>query len=42
VISKHFIQIIEKMAYEHASFEPKHEAVADFEENHRIFIYRTA
>jgi hypothetical protein len=43
VVSKHFIQIIEKMAYEHVtSFEPKHEAVADFEEHRRTFIPRTA
>ncbi|TVY48521.1 putative sterigmatocystin biosynthesis monooxygenase [Lachnellula occidentalis] len=43
VISKHFIQMIEKMAYEHVtSFEPTQEAVADFEEHRRAFIPRTA
>ncbi|TVY38734.1 putative sterigmatocystin biosynthesis monooxygenase [Lachnellula subtilissima] len=43
VLSKHFIQIIEKMAYEHVtSFEPTQEAVADFEEHRRTFIPRTA
>lgn len=41
--SKHFIQMIEKMAYEHVtSFEPKLEAVEDFEEHRRTFIPRTA
>jgi len=43
VISKHFMQMIEKMAMEHVtSFEPSEEAVADFAEHRRTFIPRTA
>ncbi|CAG8020939.1 unnamed protein product [Penicillium salamii] len=42
-ISKHFLQMLEKMSSEGVtSFEPKPEAVADFFEHHRNFMPRTA
>ncbi|RAH52634.1 dimethylaniline monooxygenase [Aspergillus piperis CBS 112811] len=42
-LSRHFLQILEKMSSEGVtSFEPKEEAVADFFEHHRKFMPRTA
>ncbi|KAJ5287308.1 hypothetical protein N7478_002994 [Penicillium angulare] len=42
-LSRHFLQILEKMSSEGVtSFEPKEEAVADFFEHHRQFMPRTA
>ncbi|RDW59448.1 hypothetical protein BP6252_12535 [Coleophoma cylindrospora] len=43
VLSKHFMQMIEKMSMEHlTSFHPTEEAVADFAEHRRTFLPRTA
>ncbi|GLA32505.1 hypothetical protein AnigIFM63326_000714 [Aspergillus niger] len=42
-LSRHFLQILEKMSSEGVtSFEPKEEAVADFFQHHRKFMPRTA
>ncbi|KAE8146657.1 hypothetical protein BDV25DRAFT_162063 [Aspergillus avenaceus] len=42
-LSRHFLQILEKMSYEGvASFEPKVEAMEDFLEHQRMFMPRTA
>ncbi|KAL5315065.1 hypothetical protein ACEPPN_017716 [Leptodophora sp. 'Broadleaf-Isolate-01'] len=43
VLSKHFLQMLEKMSMEHlTSFSPSEAAVADFAEHRRTFIPRTA
>lgn len=43
VLSRHFMQMLEKMSMEHlASFAPTEQAVADFAEHRRTFLPRTA
>ncbi|KAH7319073.1 putative dimethylaniline monooxygenase [Rhexocercosporidium sp. MPI-PUGE-AT-0058] len=43
VLSKHFLQMLEKMSLEHlTSFSPSEAAVADFAEHRRTFLPRTA